>query len=81
MFARSKYMYAVARVDHVVDSRPFVSRSGKWTKDPDQRRWYAYLRYAMDKKNELEKQGIRAVIIKANRDFALCKAGGQKARL
>jgi len=59
----------------------YLSKSGRWTEDKTKARWYAYLRYAMDKKQELAKGGMSVVIVKAYRDTTLCKAGGQKARI
>ncbi len=58
----------------------FFSKGGRWTEDKTKARWYAYLAYAMERQRSLREGGKNVAIIKAHRDFTLCRAGGQKAR-
>jgi hypothetical protein len=80
MFARSQFMYAVCKKH----GAGYLKRSGKgWTNDPLEARWYAYFRYAQDKRDELVLHGEDTDNLYFNkrcRDERLCKAGGQLHR-
>jgi hypothetical protein len=80
MIARSKFMYSICKKG----GEGYLRRSGKgWTNDPYKARWYAYFRYAQDKRDDLvrlgeDKDGL--YFNKRYRNEEICKAGGQNHR-
>jgi hypothetical protein len=78
MISRSPFMWAVCKKFDL----GYLKRSGKgWTRDPMKARWYAYFRYAQDKRDRLVKLGEDKNNLYFNqrgRDENYCPAGGQK---
>ena len=79
--ARSPFMYAICKKFGV----GYLKRSGKgWTNDPKKARWYAYFKYALEKRDDLVKrfgENINDLYFnKRYRNEDLCKAGGQNHR-
>lgn len=79
MLPRSPYMYTVGKPDGK-GGWLYLSKNLKtFTDDPGKARWYAYSKYAINRRYEdIKNRELR--IIKASRDLKLCPAGGQKYR-
>ena len=79
VIARSNTMYAVATRSNGAIRFLMKGRKTRWTPDPNKARWYAYFRYAYNRKDEiLKSEGGDPFVVYYPRNEDICPAGGQK---